>query len=257
MRIRQARSNALVVSCDDWVPSRNGDRLRWREKGQLDSYLDARTGFFDGPLLLANQLIAQHGLPPESSALRPKWRSTVFREIGLTRWAHVPLPLAVCSQYTHEPAQPAKPKNQELISVLIPSGGFFKPVNGRSTMLLRHCLTTLLQRSDYRNLEVVIVDGGEFTDAQLVEFKNLVNSTPSCLQMLSFPPLNGFIPIDLKLIRTENLNKDCEKIMKINLNESRNISPFTKEAKIAREDAIVKSIIENSHHQNDQLFFYG
>ena len=89
------------------------------------------------------------------------------------------------------------------------------------------------------------------------KFKNLVNRTPSCLQMLSFPPLNGFIPIDLKLIRTENLNKDCEKIMKINLNQSRNISPFSKEAKIARENPTVKSIIENSHHQNDQLFFYG
>ena len=89
------------------------------------------------------------------------------------------------------------------------------------------------------------------------KFKNLINTTPSCLQMLSFPPLNGFIPIDLKIIRTENLNKDCEKIMKINLNQSRNISPFSKEAKIARENPAVKSIIENSHHQNDQLFFYG
>ena len=89
------------------------------------------------------------------------------------------------------------------------------------------------------------------------KFKNLVKRTPSCLQMLSFPPLNGFIPIDLKIIRTENLNKDCEKIMKINLNQSRNISPFSKEAKIARENSTVKSIIENSHHQNDQLFFYG
>ena len=89
------------------------------------------------------------------------------------------------------------------------------------------------------------------------KFKNLVNRTPSCLQMLSFPPLIGFIPIDLKIIRTENLNKDCEKIMKINLNKSRNISPFAKEAKIARENPTVKSIIENSHHQNDQLFFYG
>ena len=89
------------------------------------------------------------------------------------------------------------------------------------------------------------------------KFKHLVKNTPSCLQMLSFPPLNGFIPIDLKIIRTENLNKDCEKIMKINLNQSRNISPFSKEAKIARENPTVKSIIENSHHQNDQLFFYG
>ena len=177
MRIRQARSNAQVVSCDDWVPSRNGDRLRWREKGQLDSYLDARTGFFDGPLLLAKSLIAEHGVPPADPALRPKWRSTVFCEIGFTRWSHVPVPLAVWSQFSHEPAQPAKPQNQELISVLIPSGGFFKPINGRTTMLLRHCLTTLLQRTDYRNIEIVLVDGGEFTDEQLLEFRNLVEAS--------------------------------------------------------------------------------
>ena len=177
LRIRQARSHAQVVSCDDWVPSRNGDRLRWREKGQIDSYLDAQTGFFDGPLLLASSLIAQHGQPPEDPALRPQWRLTVLREIGLTRWAHVPLPLAVCSQYKHEPAQPPKPKNQEIISVLIPSGGFFKSVNGRGTMLFRHCLTTLLQRSDYRNLEIILVDGGEFTDEQILEFKKIVEAS--------------------------------------------------------------------------------
>ena len=177
LRIRQARSNAQVVSCDDWVPSRNGDRLRWREKGQLDSYLDARTDFFDGPLLLAQSLITEHGVPPDDPSLRPQWRANIFHQTGLTGWAHVPLPLAVCSQYKHEPAQPAKPKNQELISVLIPSGGFFKSVNGRGTMLFRHCLTTLLQRSDYRNLEIVLVDGGEFNDEQLLEFKNLVEAS--------------------------------------------------------------------------------
>ena len=60
---------------------------------------------------------------------------------------------------------------------MIPSGGFFKSVNGRSTMLFRHCLTTLLQRTDYRNLEIVLVDGGEFTDEQLLEFKNIVEAS--------------------------------------------------------------------------------
>ena len=44
-------------------------------------------------------------------------------------------------------------------------------------MLFRHCLTTLLQRSDYRNLEIVLVDGGEFTDEQLLEFKNIVEAS--------------------------------------------------------------------------------
>ena len=177
LRIRQARSNAQAVSCDDWVPSRNGDLLRWREKGQLDCHLDARTGFFEGPLLLAKPLIVEHGAPPDDPALRPQWRSNLAQHIGYSQWAHVPLPLAVCPHFSHEPAQPAIPKNRELISILIPSGGFLKSVNGRDTVLFRHCLTTLLQRSDYRNIEIILVDGGEFSEQQTLEFQQLVESS--------------------------------------------------------------------------------
>ena len=116
------------------------------------------------------------------------------------------------------------------------------------------------------------------------QFKFLVNNKPSCLQILSlnshlsipskikqkifnriFPryhekvlsQLNDYIPTNLKILRTENLNKDCEKILGIKLNQSRNISPFVNEAKHAKENKEIISIIENSHHQNDQLYFYG
>ncbi len=116
------------------------------------------------------------------------------------------------------------------------------------------------------------------------QFKIFVNKKPSCLQILSlnsqlslpskikkkifnriFPRYsdkvlsksNDYIPTNLKILRTENLNKDCEKILGIKLNQSRNISPFVNEAKNARENKKIISIIENSHHQNDQLYFYG
>ena len=71
-------------------------------------------------------------------------------------WAHVALPLAVSPAVELPPVQPAQPKGSPLVSVLIPSGGFHKPIGGRDTMLLRHCLTCLLQRSDYRELEIVL-----------------------------------------------------------------------------------------------------
>ena len=32
LRIRQVRSQAQIVSCDDWVPARRTEKLRWREK---------------------------------------------------------------------------------------------------------------------------------------------------------------------------------------------------------------------------------
>ncbi len=40
-------------------------------------------------------------------------------------------------------------------------------------MLLRHCLTCLLQRSDYRELEIVLIDGGELSTDELAEFETM------------------------------------------------------------------------------------
>ena len=40
-------------------------------------------------------------------------------------------------------------------------------------MLLRHCLTCLLQRSDYRELEIVLIDGGELSREELAEFETM------------------------------------------------------------------------------------
>ena len=175
--IRQVRSKADVVSCDDWVPARFSDRLRWREKSQLDPLHDEMTCVADGPLWIRRDLINRHGWPPSHPADRPAWRRSVFEEIGAQAWAHVPLPLAVSPRVDFTPAQPVVPRSAERVSVMIPSGGFCKVVDGRTTMLLRHCLVSLLQRTDYRNLEIVLVDGGELTTQQLHEFEQLVESS--------------------------------------------------------------------------------
>lgn len=175
--IRQVRSLAQVVSCDDWLLSRDGKRLRWREKARLDPFLDKRINFADGPLWLSKALVDCCGLPPEEPKQRPSWRAEVLKHVGFDGWAHVPLPLAVSPQPWRPPAVPGKPTRQGLVSVLIPSGGFLKIVDGRKKILLRHCLEALLQRSEYRNIEIILVHGGEFSGSQLVEYEQLVESS--------------------------------------------------------------------------------
>ena len=169
---RQARTGAAVVSCDDWLPLASGKRL-WRQKGRLDSLLDRATGEADGPLWIQRNVLHQLGEPPADAKDRPKWRAALLERVGPAAWAHVALPLALSPTVEGLPAQPAQPKGNPLVSVLIPSGGFHKPIAGRSTMLLRHCLTCLLQRSDYRELEIVVIDGGELSREELAEFETM------------------------------------------------------------------------------------
>jgi hypothetical protein len=169
---RQERTGAAVVSCDDWLPLASGKRL-WHQKGQLDPLLDRATGEADGPLWIQRNVLDQLGQPPVAAKDRPTWRSQLFELVGPSAWAHVALPLAVSPPVELPPMQAAQPKGSPLVSVLIPSGGFHKPIGGRKTMLLRHCLTCLLQRSEYRELEIVLIDGGELSREELAEFEQM------------------------------------------------------------------------------------
>ena len=169
---RQARTGAAVVTCDDWLPLASGKKL-WRQKGQLDPLLDRATGEADGPLWIRRNLLQKLGEPPNESKARPGWRAQLLDVVGAQVWAHVALPLAVSPAVQLPLSQPAQPKGNPLVSVLIPSGGFHKPIAGRSTMLLRHCLSCLLQRSDYRELEIVLIDGGELSSGELEEFETM------------------------------------------------------------------------------------
>ena len=172
LRRRQQRSGAAVVSCDDWVPVAGGRHV-WRPKGQFDPLLEPQLQESEGPLWLRRELVQQLGDPPIDPFQRFRWRAALLEAVGAGGWAHVALPLVTAPAQTLLAVQPAQPQGEPLVSVLIPSGGFCKPIGGRSTMLLRHGLQTLLQRSEYRQLEIVLIDGGELTPRELKEFEQL------------------------------------------------------------------------------------
>ena len=171
---RQHWSNALVVSCDDWLPQANGKRA-WRQKGLLDPFLDGASAEAEGPLLLSNAVLQHMGPAPLAGPERIEWRSRLMACVGPERWAHVPLPLLQAPAPSPTP-QLASPKGTPLVSVLIPSGGFSKTIKGHSILLLRHCLEKLLQRSSYRELEIVVVDAGELSPELLSELETLTSS---------------------------------------------------------------------------------
>ena len=171
---RQHWSNALVVSCDDWLPQANGKRA-WRQKGLLDPFLDGAIGTAEGPLWLNNAVLQHLGPVPKTAPERIQWRAQLIDCVGVQKWAHVPLPLV------QAPPQPKKqqvmsPLGTPLVSVLIPSGGFSKTIQGRSTLLLRHCLQALLSRSSYRNIEIVLIDAGELSKELLFELEALTTA---------------------------------------------------------------------------------
>lgn len=171
---RQHWSNALVVSCDDWLPQPNGKRA-WHQKGLIDTFLDRASAEAEGPLWLSNAVLQQIGPAPLAGPERIEWRSQLLACVGAQKLAHVPLPLV------QAPPQPKReqamsPLGTPLLSVLIPSGGFSKIIKGHSTLLLRHCLQALLSRSSYRNLEIVLIDAGELTKELLVELEALTTA---------------------------------------------------------------------------------
>lgn len=91
------------------------------------------------------------------------------------------------------------------------------------------------------------------------EFKSLVQSNVSMIEMLSFNSQYGvqFIPSNLKIIRTESLNQDAKRHLNLDIQSARNVSPYKEIANIVKADTTVKSIIKNSKHQADVDFFYG
>ena len=168
---RQHWSNALVVSCDDWLPKANGKRA-WRQKGLLDPLLDGAIGAAEGPLWLSNAVFQKLWPAPKNAPERIQWRSQLMDCVGAQKWAHVPLPLVQAPPLPKK-QQAMSPWGTPLVSVLIPSGGFSKIIKGRSTLLLRNCLQALLGRSSYRNIEIVLIDAGELTQELLSELEAL------------------------------------------------------------------------------------
>ena len=71
-------------------------------------------------------------------------------------------------------AKDQRPQQKPLVSVLIPTAGSRRSIRGRPKVLVHNCIRSLMQRSRYRHLEVVIIDGGECSDELIEELQTMV-----------------------------------------------------------------------------------
>lgn len=182
MAARMVRTGAAVVTCDDWI--RTAGSWCWRQKPLWDPLFDSETGIGEGPVLVHARLQAHLGSLPQPEH-GPAWREAL-RHLALAHGgqAHVPLPLLRAPSAGLPEALPSQQQDppssrgwQPLVSVLIPTAGFSKVIGpGGAEILVRHCLQKLLERSRYRRLEIVVIDGGELTDPLLEDLRLLVES---------------------------------------------------------------------------------
>jgi GT2 family glycosyltransferase len=160
---RMQRTGAAIVSCDDWIQRRDGS-WTWRQKPLWDGLFDREVGIGEGPVLLSASLA--HHLPDMADdPTSVGWRAALHqraREWG--GYAHVPLPLVRAPRPVAPVAFAALPRSRTdrpLVSVLIPTAGFRRPQGDQQEILVLNCLRSLVERSRFRNLEVVVIDGGE------------------------------------------------------------------------------------------------
>jgi GT2 family glycosyltransferase len=174
MARRMVRTGAALVTCDDWVPDGRGG-WTWREKPLWDGPFDAEVQIGEGPMLVRGSLLEENGSSPRAEG-DSAWRALLHRRAcGNGGHAHVPLPLL------RAPEPPPRAEGslgrqatEPLVSVLIPTGGYTRTIRGRETVLVRNCLRQLIQRSRYRQFEVVLIDGGECSDQLIGELEALV-----------------------------------------------------------------------------------
>ena len=193
---RMLVTGAAVVSCDDWIRDGTG-RWSWRQKPLFDPLFDAEVGIGEGPLLIRDALLSRLE-PLPSPPHQPAWRRALHQRV--LAWggqAHMPLPLvrapsspsiseAVSTRGRDVSSAAATPA---LVSVLIPTGGFRRTIGCQNCLLVRHCLESLLTRSTYRQMEVVLIDGGELEKTVLEDLLRLVEGGlgPGRLRVLHDP----------------------------------------------------------------------
>jgi hypothetical protein len=177
---RMGQTGAAMVTCDDWI-HREGGGWTWRQKPLWDGPFDQEVGIGEGPILMRTELArgVASAHPGEYGA---RWREALHQQaMGSGGHAHVPLPL-VRSPRSATPrppalASPSLRAQPPLVSVLIPTAGFCLPDADPATPLVMNCLRALCEKSRFRNLEVVVIDGGEL-GAQLIDgLAELVDST--------------------------------------------------------------------------------
>ncbi len=175
---RMACTGAAMVTCDDWVRLPTGG-WTWRQKPLWDSPFDAEVEIAEGPVLVRQGCLEEIGALP-GAPHGPAWREALHRRAkGLGGHAHLPLPLVrapVPAQW-NAPVAPKdqRPQQEPLVSVLIPTAGSRRSIRGRPQVLVHNCIRSLMQRSRYRHLEVVIIDGGECSDELIEELQTMVS----------------------------------------------------------------------------------
>ncbi|MFN9924779.1 MAG: glycosyltransferase [Cyanobacteriota bacterium] len=186
---RLRRSGAALVSCDDWVIGADG-RHWWRQKPLHDPLFDRGSGIGAGPLLasavLAERLEALARQPGAPLPHTPAWRELATElAADLGGRAHLPLPLLLAPPPVPLPVPLAGAAasdggsalaEEPLVSLLIPTAGTRRRIDGRERLLVREGLRSLLERSRYRRLEVVLIDGGELAPDLVAELEQMVHA---------------------------------------------------------------------------------
>ena len=89
-------------------------------------------------------------------------------------------------------------------------------------------------------------------------FYKLIKESRSCLDFLSISNNQmTVIPSNLTILRTESLAADSKRLLSLNISSIRNQSNQKELQKELALDSNVIDIIQNSHHYQDELFFYG
>jgi len=171
---RMLQTGAAIVTCDDWIQREEGDWI-WRQKPLWDAPFDRATGIGEGPVLVRTELSSRLGRAMTGRE-GASWRAALHQlamEAG--GHAHVPLPLARVPGSSPIPSFgaviQARWEAPPLVSVLIPTAGFR---TDSGDPLVRNCLRTLVEKSHFRNLEVIVIDGGELQPTLIEELAELV-----------------------------------------------------------------------------------
>ncbi len=95
-------------------------------------------------------------------------RKAVEEHLSRTGLNH---PVAFTSYYGVYKVTPVL-QHQPLISIIIPTAGKRAGIHGKTVSLLQNCIDTILQKSSYRNLEFLVVDGNDVDQETIAFTKN-------------------------------------------------------------------------------------
>jgi GT2 family glycosyltransferase len=184
----RANTGASLVTCDDWSLTQKG-KWHWRQKPVYDPLFDQLTHIGSGPILVAED-VTRRLAQSNSIEHSPSWRQELITLASSSGGhAHLALPLVKAPiserasyalpeklSHPHQPTNSATIEENRLISVLIPTAGTRKKLPCGDEVLVRNCIQKLVERCSYRNLEIVLIDGGELPDEMIEELEGIIQS---------------------------------------------------------------------------------